>query len=60
MIETDRESHAILTQLAALRAALDSVGSLVISDHIETLANSSGLGPDSRSALKSMIEIFLR
>ncbi len=37
MVEDERECIDILTQVAALRAALESFGSLVLSEHVEEL-----------------------
>ena len=41
MIEGDRECVDILTQVVAARAALDSLGSLVLTQHVADL-----IGPD--------------
>lgn len=37
MVEDERECVDILTQVAALRAALESFGSLVLTEHVEEL-----------------------
>jgi DNA-binding FrmR family transcriptional regulator len=60
MIEHERDSAEVLTQLAALRAALDSVGSILITDHIEEMTGAAVLTTQTRQSLKSMIEIFLK
>jgi DNA-binding FrmR family transcriptional regulator len=60
MVEEERESIDILTQLAALRAALDSVGSMVISDHVDQLATDLNLNVDAAISLKNLVERFLR
>jgi DNA-binding FrmR family transcriptional regulator len=60
MVEEDRESVDILTQLAALRAALDAVGSIVISQHVDCLALESDLSPQTLTSLKLLIERFLK
>ena len=35
MVEDDRDCPDILTQVAALRAALESLGAIIVSEHIE-------------------------
>lgn len=40
MIEGDRECVDILTQVASVRAALDSLGSLVLTQHVAELVGS--------------------
>jgi len=60
MIDNDRDSKEVLTLLSAVRAALDSVGSIVISDHIEEISGSAELSPEVRNALKAMLKTFLR
>jgi DNA-binding FrmR family transcriptional regulator len=39
MIEQDRECVDILTQFSALTGALDKLGTIVLTDHIETMAS---------------------
>ena len=36
MVEEERQCVDILTQVAAVRAALDKVGTLMLTDHLET------------------------
>jgi DNA-binding FrmR family transcriptional regulator len=60
MIEDDRECKDLLIQLSAVRAALDSVGSIVISNHVEELAETSALTTESRQEISSLIKTFLR
>ena len=36
MIDTDRGCSEILTQIAAVRAALDKVGKILLEDHLES------------------------
>jgi DNA-binding FrmR family transcriptional regulator len=43
MIDDDRECIDILTQIAALRAALEGLGALILTKHVEEMmADSSG------------------
>lgn len=37
MIESDRECVDVLTQVASVRAALDSLGTLVLTQHVSDL-----------------------
>ena len=60
MVEDDRDSKDLLIQLSAVRAALDSVGSIVISNHVEQLAETSALTPESRQEISSLIKTFLK
>lgn len=60
MVEADREGKEVLIQLSAVRAALDSVGSIVIAEHVEELAGTSELTLETRTALNAMIKTFLR
>jgi DNA-binding FrmR family transcriptional regulator len=49
MIEQERDCSDILTQIAAVRGAMDKIGLLLISDHIELLALgfTGDAGPES-------------
>jgi len=60
MIEDERDSKEVLIQLSAVRSALDSVGSIVISDHVEDLAGPAELSPETRASLNAMIKTFLK
>ena len=60
MVEEDRGCAEILTQVAALRAALDSIGSIVVTNHVEHLAGSEGFGQDKIESLKYAIQLFLK
>lgn len=42
MIEGDRECVDVLTQVASLRAALDSLGTLVLTQHVADLVGAEG------------------
>jgi DNA-binding FrmR family transcriptional regulator len=53
MVEADRESIDILTQVASIRAALEGFGSLVLTEHVEELLSPS-LG--SKAANQSVTE----
>ena len=46
MVEDDRECVDVLTQVAALRAALDSMGSLILMRHISECLCPPGEGPE--------------
>ena len=36
MVDEDRECSELLTQIAAVRAALDNVGKILLEDHLES------------------------
>ena len=50
MVEDDRYCVDILTQLAAVRSALDSVGVLLLTDHIEGCLVGHGTGTEHHCA----------
>jgi len=43
MIEDDRDCSEVLIQVAALRAALEGLGSLVVTQHLEEILATSGV-----------------
>jgi DNA-binding FrmR family transcriptional regulator len=50
MVAEDRYCVDILTQLAAIRSALDALGVELLADHLETcVAGCSGAHPESKS-----------
>lgn len=60
MLEEGRDSKEVLTQLSAVRAALESVGSLVISDHVEELAANSPNSAELQAVMRDLMRTFLR
>ena len=61
MIEEDRYCVDILLQVAAVRAALDGVGKLLLSVHVETCvaeAFASGRPKDRKEKLGELMEVF--
>ena len=52
MVEEDRYCVDILTQVAALRSALDAVGIAVLTDHIEGCVVGHGSGTEHECARK--------
>lgn len=50
MIEEDRYCVDVLTQVAAVRSALDSVGVLLLTDHIESCLVGHGTGSEHHCA----------
>ncbi len=60
MIEEDKECEQILAQLAAVRAALDNVGTHLISHRMkECLEDESGVTLDP-AALEKAFEVFFK
>ena len=55
MVDEDRYCVDILTQLAAVRSALDAVGVLLLTDHIEGCLVGHGTGSEHHCA-KSMTQ----
>jgi DNA-binding FrmR family transcriptional regulator len=60
MVQEDRECIDVLTQVAALRSALEAFGSLVLSEHIEQLVGEAGLHDDQIEHLRLALERFLK
>jgi len=58
MIEEQRNCEDILTQIIAVRAALDQVGTLALQGHIDECA--SGSSEETRETLKRAMEFLLR
>ena len=50
MVDDDRYCVDVLTQLAAVRSALDAVGVLLLTDHIESCLVGHGTGSEHRCA----------
>lgn len=50
MVEDDRYCVDVLTQLAAVRSALDAVGVLLLTDHIENCLVGHGTGSEHHCA----------
>ena len=63
MVEADRYCVDVLLQIAAVRAALDRVGKLVLAGHVETCvaeAFASGRPRDRQKKLDELLEVFDR
>lgn len=63
MIEEDRYCVDILLQVAAVRAALDGMGKLLLSTHVETCvadAFASGRPKERRQKVAELMEVFSR
>ncbi len=61
MIEQDRYCVDILLQVAAIRAALDGLGKLLLSTHVETCvadAIVSGRPRDRKKKIEELMEVF--
>lgn len=61
MIEEDRYCVDVLLQVAAVRAALDGVGKLLLSSHVETCvadAFRSGRPRDRKEKVAELMEVF--
>jgi DNA-binding FrmR family transcriptional regulator len=63
MIDQDRYCVDILMQVAAVRSALDSVGKLLLSSHVETCvadAFASGRPKDRKEKVAELMEVFAK
>lgn len=63
MVEEDRYCVEILLQVAAVRAALDGMGKLLLSSHVETCvadAFTSGRPKDRKEKVAELMTIFSR
>lgn len=63
MVEDDRYCVDVLNQIAAVEAALDRVGHLLLANHVETCvthAIESGQAKDRREKLDELMEVFAR
>lgn len=61
MIEEDRYCVDILLQVAAVRGALDGVGKLLMTSHVETCvadAFASGAPRDRKQKVSELMEVF--
>ena len=62
MVDEDRECSELLTQIAAVRAALDNVGKILLEDHLESCmveAVKSGNYEEYLRDLKEALSRFL-
>jgi DNA-binding FrmR family transcriptional regulator len=63
MLEDDRYCVDVLMQIAAVRAALDRVGKVVLRSHVETCvaeAFASGRPREREKKLEELLEVFAR
>jgi DNA-binding FrmR family transcriptional regulator len=63
MIDDDRYCVDVLLQIAAVRAALDKVGKVVLESHVETCvatALASGKRKEREQKISELMEIFSR
>ena len=63
MVEDDRYCVDVLLQIAAVRAALDRVGKLVLTGHVETCvadAFASGSARERHKKMDELLDVFAR
>lgn len=63
MVEDDRYCVDVLVQVAAVRAALDQVGKLVLSGHVETCvahALEGGSARERKRKIDELLDVFAR
>lgn len=63
MVEKDRYCVDVLMQIAAVRAALDQAGKLLLGAHVETCvraAMESGVPRERKAKVEELLEVFTR
>lgn len=61
MIEEDEDCSSVITQLTAVRGALDKVGFIVLSHRMaECLSQKSDQGESSEASLEEAMKLFLK
>ena len=63
MLEGDRYCVDVLLQVAAVRAALDGLGKLLLQSHVETCVSgaiASGRPQDRKQKISELMEVFSR
>ena len=60
MVEEERECIDVLTQVAALRAALEAFGSVVLTEHIGEVVGTAGMPEERIEALRATLERFVK
>ena len=63
MLDQDRYCVDILLQVAAVRAALDQAGKLILASHVETCVSeafASGRAADRKKKVNELLEVFSR
>ena len=61
MIADDRDCESIVTQLAAVRSAIDSVGALVLNNYVKLCyPRDSGVDPDVYESMVRVVGIWGR
>jgi CsoR family transcriptional regulator, copper-sensing transcriptional repressor len=61
MVEEDRYCVDVLLQVAAVRAALDGLGKLILRSHVETCVSEalvSGRSSDRKEKIDEIMEVF--
>lgn len=58
MVEGDRYCVDVLLQVAAVKAALDRVGQLVLGSHVDTCVDSAVTSGNKREARKKVAELM--
>ncbi len=62
MVEDGRSCSDVLTQISAVRAAIDKVGKIVLEDHLESCLIKTGKHPaedETWAGVKEALDIFL-
>ncbi len=56
MIEEEKDCVEVLTQIAAIRAAINKVGSMILENHSKTCIQKALMSDDSEKVLKNLTE----
>jgi DNA-binding FrmR family transcriptional regulator len=61
MMENARNCSDVITQLSAIRSAVDKTIATIVAENLETcIRNEVQGGPDSRDAIKEAMELLIR
>ena len=60
MVAEERDCEAVLTQLMAVRAALDKIALSVADEHLEQCVNRLVSEPDAKGRILRTMELFLK
>jgi len=60
MIEDGRRCHELVTQLMAVRSALEQVGVTIVADYVQDCLSSDRPATETKAALTETLGLFLR
>ena len=60
MVEEGRRCHELVTQVMAVRSALDQVGVSIVADYMQDCLSSDMPSTETKAALKEALGLFIR